>query len=269
MNRIYLPLEASLVLIVSLALVEGKMRDRWGTPGVEAAELGKRFDQVPKKIGDWVGEDLPVEEVTRKTAGAVNYVSRLYTNSKNRNTVNLWLIIGHSRDVCRHTPTVCYPSQGFRQTGDPLKHHIDVLGEEPAEFFTATFSKEDPSGRHLERVFWAWNHPDTDIWEAPDNARVHYGLSRALYKLYFVGNVLNDENTIDSSASVDFAKLMLPALNAALFPEKIADTVQSDIQPAGDAPAEEAPAEEAPAEEAPATESLEADTTELEADTAE
>jgi len=228
MNRVSIPLAIGLLLIISLSFVEGNMRDRWGTPEIEAAEFGKRFEKVPKTIGNWEGEDLPVEEVTRKTAGAVSYVSRRYTNSRTQQAVNLWLIVGHSRDIVRHTPVLCYPSQGFRQIGSPLKHHIDVPGEESAEFYTATFSKEDPSGRHMERVFWAWNHPDINKWEAPDSARIKYGLARALYKMYFVGSVSGEENTVDSSATVKFAKLMLPALNDALFPE---ESIESGGEP--------------------------------------
>ncbi len=220
MFRLVLPFVVAFALILSLSLREGVMRDRWAEPGIQAAELGERFKQVPRRIGDWEGEDLPVDEVTRQTAGAVSYVSRRYTNTFSGQSVNIWLIVGHSRDICRHTPQVCYPSQGFRSVGGILKQHLETPGQQPAVFFTSKFLKEDPTGRHEERVFWTFNHPETNLWEAPDSPRFHYGMSRALYKLYFVAPVGRDENTADSNVAFEFAGLMLPALNAALFPEE-------------------------------------------------
>jgi len=226
MSRGYLPFIIAAVLIGVLTFVEGYyMKDRWGSLAEEAGELGQRFAHVPKEIGPWVGQDLPVDDIVKKTAGAVNYVSRLYTNSETGKQVKLWLIVGHSRDIVRHTPSVCYPSSGFRQKGSRLRYHVDTENGKEAVFFTAQFEKDDQLSHTVERVFWAWNHPDYDKWEAPEksgrvNARFHYGLSRALYKLYFTSSVMSDEAEIDDSAATDFAKLMLPAIDAALFPKK-------------------------------------------------
>ena len=208
------------ILIVSLSVYEGyALKDRWGTPDAEAAELGMRFEQVPKEIGDWVGEDLPVDDIIKNTAGAVNYVSRRYTNRETGRVVTLWLIVGHSRDICRHTPNICYPASGFRQDGIQLKYHLDLPADKSADFFTAKFMKDDVQGRRVERVFWAWNHPDKNKWEAPDAQRMHYGLARALYKVYFTSDVMMDEDTADENIAAEFAELMLPSINEALFPE--------------------------------------------------
>lgn len=222
MIRLMLPAALGLVAILSLSFFEGyAMKDRWGTPGIDAMELSKRFDQVPLSIGDWQGEDLPVDEITRKTAGAIGYVSRRYVNLKTDQQVVLWLIVGHSRDIVRHQPTVCYPSSGFRQLGSQLLYHMDTKGGKPAVFYTAKFEKEDALSRRVERVFWTFNHPDVDQWEAPDGksgARKHYGLSRALYKLYFTSAVGLDEDLIEANAAVELAEQLLPAIDAALFP---------------------------------------------------
>jgi len=176
----------ALIAIVSLSFYEGyAMKDRWNEPGIEAKQLGERFAQVPLDIGDWKGEDLPVDEIVRKTAGAVNYVSRRYTNVLTNKEVVLWLIVGHSRDIVRHTPNICYPSSGFRQLGSNMQHHISIGGdsidgEREVEFFTSKFEKEDAMSRRIERVFWTFNHPDENQWEAPEKgARSRYGLARA------------------------------------------------------------------------------------------
>lgn len=219
-RNLLLPALAGGIFIISLCFYEQfYLKDYWGEPGAEAAELGKRFEQVPKQIGDWVGEDLPVDEIVKNTAGAVNYVSRRYKNEKTGRVVTLWLIVGHSRDVCRHTPNICYPASGFRQDGIQIKHHMELPSDKTADFFTGKFIKDDAFGRRVERVFWAWNHPEHDHWEAADYPRVHYGLSRALYKVYFTSDVLVDENTADENVAAEFAELMLPSINEALFPK--------------------------------------------------
>ena len=231
MKSALVPFVVALVAITFLSLVEGKMRDRWTAGGIPAEELDRRFSRVPTKLGDWVGEDKPVDEVTRKTAGAISYVSRVYINERTQQTVTLWLVVGHARDICRHTPDICYPNQGFRRDGSQLTHSIPVAGkEQDASFYTALFVKEDPTGRHKERVFWAWNHDDFDCWEAPNSPRFHYGLSKTLYKVYFVSSVARDENTFESNVAVDFAEEMLPAINEALFSKEGAasDSAASD-----------------------------------------
>ncbi len=213
------------VLILSLCFYEQFfLRDYWSKPGVEAEIMGERFKQVPKEIGVWKGQDLSVDEQVKKTAGAVEYVSRLYKNEETGHEVKLWLIVGHSRDICRHTPNICYPSSGFRQDGRQIRHEVALDGTQPGQFFTGKFIKDDAYGRHAERVFWAWNHPESDKWEAPSDPRQHYGLSRALYKMYFTSNVLASEDTAEDNVAAEFAALMLPEVDKALFPESHAAT---------------------------------------------
>ncbi len=235
MIRMLLPAVLGLVAIVSLSFYEGyAMKDRWSEPGVEAKELSERFAMVPLNIGEWEGEDLPVDEVVRKTAGAIGYVSRRYTNVNSGKNVVLWLIVGHSRDITRHTPNICYPSSGFRQAGSQVRHLIKLNNGTEANFYTAKFHKEDAFSRNTERVFWTFNHPDANQWEAPEEgARWRYGLARALYKLYFTSEVRADEEVIDHNVATEFAELMLPAIDAALFPTEAATT--SDATPAVDA----------------------------------
>lgn len=235
MVRTLLPAVVGLIAIVSLSFYEGyEMKDRWGTVGVEAEELGERFAKVPRHLGDeWTGEDLPVDEIVRKTAGAIRYVSRLYTHGPTGKQVNLWLIVGHSRDIMRHTPNVCYPSSGFRQVGSQLRHHVDLdlKDNKEAVFYTAKFEREDAFRHQIERVFWAFNHPDTNQWESPEEgARWRYGMSKALYKLYFTSTVQADEDTIEDSITVEFAELMLPVIDKALFPTAASELSVSEAE---------------------------------------
>lgn len=230
MNRHTLPIALAVVFVVALTWVEASLSDRWQDSSIKAADFDKLFEQVPLEgIGAWEGVDLPVADLVKKTAGAVSYVSRRYTHMTTGQRVTVWLIVGHSRDICRHTPNICRLNSGYTQLGGQLTHTIEAKGQKPAVFHTAKFEKSDAFGRSVERVFWAWNHPDRKVWEAPSSPRRRYGNSRALYKLYFTSDVMSDESTVGKNVAVEFAELMLPEINAALFP------------------AEAAPAEETPA----------------------
>ncbi len=233
MMRTFLPATLGLIAILGLSFYEGfVIKDRWAEPGVEAEELSERFKEVPTKIGDWVGQDKPVDEVVRKTAGAIGYVSRVYTNTKTNKNVVLWLIVGHSRDITRHTPNICYPSQGFRQTSTQQQEIVELNNGAEAAFYTAKFEKEDAFSRSTDRVFWTFNHPDKNKWEAPEKgARWHYGLAKALYKLYFTSQVLADEETIGDNVAAEFAELMLPEIDAALFPTESTDSTEGSDSP--------------------------------------
>lgn len=246
MIRTFLPAIIGLVTILGFSVYEGvAIKDRWVVAGGEAKELAKRFDQVPMTLGDgkWVGQDMPVGEVERNGAGAIGYVSRRYTHSVTGRAVDIWLIVGHSRDITRHTPTACYPSAGFRQASSQIIHDIDLKNGNTAHLYTAKFDKEDTSGQNTLRVFWTFNHPDKDLWEAPGEGegmfkgwfkgpRWHYGRSQALYKLYFTSSVLPSEDTITDNASVEFAKLMLPEIDKALFPTEgmAAESAEVEVQ---------------------------------------
>ncbi len=234
MNRNTLPIALAVLIVVSLTLVEASISDRWRDGSIDATDFDKLFEQVPKEgkeIGAWEGVDLPVGDLVKKTAGAVSYVSRRYTHMTTGRQVTLWLIVGHSRDICRHTPNVCRRTSGYTQLGSQSTHRIESDGQDPAVFYTAKFEKQDAFGRSVERVFWAWNLPGTNLWEAPGSPRRHYGNSRALYKLYFTSDVMSDEDRVDKNIAAEFAEMMLPKINAALFSQDKT------------APAEETPAD--------------------------
>jgi hypothetical protein len=221
MLRLYVPVAVTVVLIGALTAWEGKLSDRFVGSSVTAEEFGKRFALVPKSVGAWEGEDRPVDAKTLEVAGAVNHVSRVYTNTETGAQVDLWLVVGHSRDISRHTPDVCYQSQGFSQDGSMQKHRVEVEGEEPATFHTARFRREDMAGVPT-RVFWAWNanqEPEHQAWEAPDNARLHYGNNTALYKMYFTAKMNERDELASDNVAAQFAEVMLPVVNRALFPE--------------------------------------------------
>jgi hypothetical protein len=238
MLRLYIPVAVTVALIASLTMWEAKYSDRWNDSSVDAAEFGKRFAQVPMEIDAWIGEDNEVGDETLDVAGAVNHISRTYVNAETEERVDLWLVVGHSRDIGRHTPDVCYPSQGFAQDGDVIRQKLEPANDPPAEFFTARFRSEGAGGMS-QRVFWAWNeNVEGSRWEAPANVRTRFGNNTALYKMYFTASMPDKNQPVGENTAYRFAEMMLPIVNKALFPERYpADKPAATATPAEAAPA--------------------------------
>lgn len=236
----YSPIFAAILLIVGLTFVEIKMTDRLQGTNVSAEQRAALLDKVPLKVGDWHGDDMPVDPNIRKTAGAIGAVDREYRNVRTGEKVRLWLIVGHAREVSHHTPDVCYPSQGFQARASENSVYPMVFPDQPkTDFLTNTFLLENNSGQQLKRVFWTWYNPSDKanegkvVWEAPSNARWHFGNARALYKMYFTSSMRDPKETAEQSACVRFAREFLPEVNEAL------SEVQSET-PGGDAGAKPA-----------------------------
>jgi hypothetical protein len=230
----YSPIIAAVLLIVGLTFFEVKMTDRLAGTNVSAEQRAALLEKVPSKVGDWHGDDVPVDPNVRKTAGAIGAVDREYHNVRTGEKVRLWLIVGHAREVSHHTPDVCYPSQGFQARASENSVYPMVFPDQPkTDFFTNTFLLENTSGQQLKGVFWTWYNP-TDksnegkvVWEAPSNPRWHFGNARALYKMYFTSSMRDPKEMAEQSACVRFARDFLPEVNKAL------SEVQSET-PGGD-----------------------------------
>ena len=69
---------------------------------------------------------------------------------------------------------------------------IELPGGKPAEFFTVSFLKSEPTGTHAERGYWSWSGDGK--WMAPDNPKLAFASQqRALYKLYVFENLSTDK----------------------------------------------------------------------------
>jgi Protein of unknown function (DUF3485) len=220
----YVPILAGTLLLVGLTIVQIRMTDRFEGTNVTAEQRAELLKLVPMNIGDWQGEDMAINEDVKKTAGAVGAVSRSYRNSRTGERVDVWLIVGHSRDVSVHTPDICYPGSGFEaRAKENGKYPFQIGNGEPdATFFTNTFYKEDVTGRTLRRVFWTWYNPETDehqgntVWEAPNSPKRYFGNTRGLFKLYFTSEMRDPMETAEQSAALHLARDFLPVVNKAL-----------------------------------------------------
>jgi hypothetical protein len=220
----YLPIMLGIVAIVGLTITQAQMSDRFAEGNFSAEQQATLLGNIPMKIGDWVGENIEIKETVRKTAGAVGAVSRVYRNSRTGDKVDLWLIVGHGRVISAHTPNICYQASGFEMRAEENSLYPMAFPDQPdaSPFWTNTFFKNDITGRQLIRVFWSWYNAESEenkgkvVWEAPPNARYHFGNTRALYKMYFTSQMSDQSETADKSACLRFAREFMPIVNEAL-----------------------------------------------------
>ncbi len=234
----FLPLIVAAAIAVPLTIYEGFISDRWNPVNTQAIQCAILMDEIPIEIdgpnGRWIGVDVPLAENIRKTAGAQGYIQRIYQNDKTGATVRIWMIVGHFRDIVRHTPNICYRAQGFTQIdrdiakfplGPPANRELSEDEQRMDGFYTTKFGHVDVLGEFdvVERVYWAWwlpeklaegqtLDPESIRWVAPENPRLAFKYPRALYKLYFtVGST--PEGTADETAALEFADLFIPIAN--------------------------------------------------------
>jgi len=222
----YIPIALGVIALVGATWWQAQIVDRWGASSISVEELNARFERVPMEIGGWKGVDQEVTDEITNAAGAVAHVNRIYTNPEDpTEQVALWLIVGHAKDIIRHTPNVCYPSQGFVQPSDEVKYQSETADGSEAKFWTTVFrpGSGDPRGR--TRVFWAWAVPPEEgqppKWQAPGDdsgdARFEFGNTTALFKLYFTSLEGLTQRTASETPSAEFAKICIPAINNAIF----------------------------------------------------
>lgn len=221
----YLPIVLGVIAIVGLTIPQIQMSDRFAGGNYSAEQRAELLKKIPKRIGDWQGEDMAIDEKVRGVAGAVGAVSRVYRNNRTGDKVDLWLIVGHGRVISAHTPNICYRASGFemRAPENSLYPMIFQGMDREAPFWTNTFFKEDLlTKRTMVRVFWSWYNTENEdykgevVWEAPANARWYFGNTRALYKMYFTSQMKDPLETAEESACVRFAREFLPIVNEAL-----------------------------------------------------
>lgn len=223
----YLPFIVVAAIALPLTAVQWKMMDWvWGanTPAVQCAYLMET--EVPREFGDWVGVDRVVSKEILDTAGADGYIDRVYTNTRTNDQVSIWLIVGHFRQVARHTPNICYRAAGYEQLEKESMQKIDVPDLPTSTFRTAKFTINKDGNQYYQRVFWAWWKPEElkegesaeDIniaWAGPEDPRLKFGFCRALYKLYFTSNSTAEERP-DESVCLEFAEEFLPIVQDCL-----------------------------------------------------
>ncbi len=81
---------------------------------IERPALGRPLASLPADLGDWSGEDMPIDPVIREGAQGTECLSRIYRSPKYPGiALSLWLNFSIEGTNMRHTPEMCLPSHGW------------------------------------------------------------------------------------------------------------------------------------------------------------
>jgi hypothetical protein len=206
------------LLIISAGFVNAYWRGVFG--GVDDPTVlrgfADRLQQVPLEIGEWEGTDQEeMDERERQVAEADASLARQYRNRLTGQAVSVSLVSGKFRGIAQHVPTQCYVAAGYLMMNTEIQYTVETSAG-PVQCYTTAFKKEEGTGTHYLRVFWTWSYDGR--WIAPDLPRVALVGQPALYKLYFITEVLQPGQAIEQNPAVDFMRSFIPATNAVLFP---------------------------------------------------
>lgn len=89
------------------------------------------LDAYPRRIGQWVGEDVPIPLNIQEVAGNDSFVNRLYKNKSNKEWVNVYIAYtGQARTMLGHRPRVCYVAGGWIHDGTEQSQFTTRAGRE-------------------------------------------------------------------------------------------------------------------------------------------
>lgn len=76
------------------------------------------LSRIPLQVGQWEGQDVPLDEAIRRATDTDDLVNRHYTRGGGRELVALYVACGvKTRDLAPHRPEVCYPGAGWMVSG--------------------------------------------------------------------------------------------------------------------------------------------------------
>ena len=89
---------------------------------IERPALRARLATVPMELGDWVGQDSPVDPAILKEAQTDDYLSREYEDRRHPGRrVSLWVNYSKTGLNLRHSPEICLPSGGWTKIESQCK----------------------------------------------------------------------------------------------------------------------------------------------------
>lgn len=95
---------------VSYRVLASRLELVAGTP----VKLPVPLDNVPERIGGWMGEDVAIPANIVRVAGNDAYLNRLYMNNLTNQWANVYIAYtAHPRTMLGHRPQICYVAGGW------------------------------------------------------------------------------------------------------------------------------------------------------------
>lgn len=81
---------------------------------------------LPMTLGQWVGEDYPVDELTKQILETEDIVQRNYKHPEQADAVTLAVVYSPSNRRVAHPPEVCYKGSGWETDGKIVVEHAGL-----------------------------------------------------------------------------------------------------------------------------------------------
>jgi hypothetical protein len=221
---------AALSMIMLAGLVHGSWTNRW-RPTPALAALASRFDSLPMVLGDgaWTATSREISSREVTMTGAINYVSRVYSNPSKGLQVSVLLLCGLPGNMATHTPEACYPGAGYSLGSSEAYNFPSSQPESQAEFRTAIATRSGSSPSVL-RLFWSWR--GSKGWSAPEEPRWSFASETMLTKIYIVRETAGAVVEPKNDPCNEIMSLLLPQLNSVLF--SVSDGSTGERPPSSD-----------------------------------
>jgi hypothetical protein len=103
------------------------------------------LDDLPRDLKDWTSvkeQDSQLDPEIARIAGSSDHIVRTYKNKKTGEQVSALVLYGLAASVFGHTPEVCFPSVGYKQSRASSDHPLSIPDSTtPGKYRSAFFTK--------------------------------------------------------------------------------------------------------------------------------
>jgi hypothetical protein len=102
------------VMVFFLGLGHRALDARYGNVGEQRLPVDPNaFASLPHAIGDWTGQDIPLDERIVEVADVDTYINRVYSRNNFGRPLIFYIGCGSGRGVVSHYPERCYLGSGW------------------------------------------------------------------------------------------------------------------------------------------------------------
>lgn len=121
----------AVLLLVSSGITYRVLASRLKLVVDTPVELPVPLSAFPKKIGQWVGKDVPIPQNIQSVAGNDAFLNRLFINDLSNEWANVYVAYtAHPRTMLGHRPQICYVAGGWVHDNTELTDMTSVTGRE-------------------------------------------------------------------------------------------------------------------------------------------
>jgi hypothetical protein len=211
-----LPVIVGIVVVLGSGIAHGLLSDRWEWSD-EPRTSAERLKLLDMNIEDWEGQDgKPIKDNEMAMGRIKGAISRNYKNRLTSAEVSALIVCGRPGPIGVHTPDVCWVGGGMQVVSmKPVALQL-APGAEPTPFVLGQFKPTGGESVSHTRVLWTWLA--NGQWVTTNNPRIAFARLPALYKVYIVRQINQDDEPLEEDPIVDFAKVLLPEMEKKLIP---------------------------------------------------